>query len=91
MSRKMFISHTNWDIKTPFVSYSDNNFVKELESKNNYEKDVYKYESINKRKINILRRIYRYFSRKSSKIEKQNLLQNNRKSNFWLFFARFNK
>ena len=34
MPTKVFISHVDWNVKTPFVSYSDEKFVKELENSN---------------------------------------------------------
>tara|TARA_R110002072_G_scaffold138708_4_gene282118 strand:+ start:2425 stop:2853 length:429 start_codon:yes stop_codon:yes gene_type:complete len=30
----IFVSHCNWEIKTPFVSYAETNFIKELENDN---------------------------------------------------------
>lgn len=30
----IFVSHCNWEIKTPFVSYAETDFIKELENDN---------------------------------------------------------
>ena len=34
MSNSVFITHVDWKVKRPFISYSDEQFIKEIESIN---------------------------------------------------------
>ena len=40
MSTPIFVSHENWNIKTPFVSYSDQKFIDELVKERQKENDT---------------------------------------------------
>lgn len=84
MTQNAFISHQNWDIKTPFISYSDTKFVKELENVNKEEGlIVYNFKKEKRQRINIFKRIWIYFSRGRVKIERENLLEKREKSRIW--------
>ena len=50
MPTQVFISHVDWNVKTPFVSYSDEKFVKELEN-SNFSPVVVYFEKREKKKI----------------------------------------
>ena len=50
MPTKLFISHVDWNVKTPFVSYSDEKFVKELEN-SNLSPDIVYFEKREKKDI----------------------------------------
>ena len=45
MSAKVFVSHVDWNIKTPFVSYSDEKFIDELLKERQKENDTQKYNA----------------------------------------------
>ena len=48
-----FISHENWNIKTPFVSYNEPEFIKEITSNNSTMLNYYiNYKNKNKNKNN---------------------------------------
>ena len=80
MPTKLFISHVDWNVKTPFVSYSDENFVKELEN-SNFSPVVVYFEKREKKRYRLGRRIYNFFINvRKKKIEKQNLLEKREKN-----------
>ena len=83
MPTKVFISHVNWNVKTPFISYSDEKFAKELENINLPLVDVY-FEKREKKSIRYSRGIYNYFvNLRKKKIEKQKLLEKREKITLW--------
>ena len=80
MPTKVFISHVDWNVKTPFVSYSYEKFVKELENINFFPVVVY----FGKR-AKIIHRIgngiYNYFVNiRRKQVEKQRLLEKREKN-----------
>jgi len=83
MPTKVFISHVNWNVKTPFISYSDEKFAKELENINLPPVVVY-FEKREKKSIRYSRGIYNYFvNLRKKKIEKQKLLEKREKNSLW--------
>ena len=46
-----FVSHVDWTIKTPFVSYSDNNYLEEISNNNNHKAYIPIYESTAEPKV----------------------------------------
>ena len=83
MSTKLFISHVDWNIKTPFVSYSDEKFVKKLEI-SNISPIVLYFKKRAKLSNRLDRGIYNYFINvRKKKIEKQNLLEKREKITLW--------
>ena len=83
MPTKLFISHVDWNINTPFVSYSDEKFVKELENIN-FSPIVVYFEKRAKITNRYSRGIYNYFINvRKKKIEKQNLLEKREKITLW--------
>ena len=83
MPTKLFISNDNWNVKTPFVSYSDEKFVKELEN-SNFSPVVIYFKKRAKITNRYSRGIYNYFINvRKKKIEKQNLLEKIEKITLW--------
>ena len=83
MPRKVFISHVDWNVKTPFVSYSDEKFVKELEN-SNFSPIVVYFEKREKKIYRLGRGIYNFFINvRKKKIEKQRLLEKREKITLW--------
>lgn len=83
MPTKLFISHVDWNVKTPFVSYSDEKFVKKLEN-SNISPIVLYFKKRAKLSNRLERGIYNYFINvRKKKIEKQNLLEKREKNNLW--------
>lgn len=79
MPTKVFISHVDWNVKTPFVSYSDEKFVKELENINFSPVVVY-FEKKAKIRHRIGNGIYNYFVNiRRKQVEKQRLLEKREK------------
>ena len=66
MAAKVFVSHVDWNIKTPFVSYSDKKFidelVKEKQKKDDTQEDYILSMEYNTRDSNIIE----YFKNKNS-------------------------
>jgi hypothetical protein len=80
MPTKVFISHVDWNVKTPFVSYSDEKFVKELENINFSPVVVY-FEKRAKIRHRIGNGIYNYFVNiRRKQVEKQRLLEKREKN-----------
>ena len=83
MPRKVFVSHVDWNVKTPFVSYSDEKFVKELEN-SNFSPVVVYFEKREKKRYRLGGGIYNFFINvRKKKIEKQNLLEKREKNSLW--------
>jgi len=83
MPTKLFISHVDWNINTPFVSYSDEKFVKELENIN-FSPIVVYFEKREKKRYRLGLGIYNFFINvRKKKIEKQNLLEKREKITLW--------
>jgi len=83
MPTKLFISHVDWNVNTPFVSYSDEKFVKELENIN-FSPIVVYFEKRAKITNRYSCGIYNYFINvRKKKIEKQNLLEKREKITLW--------
>lgn len=83
MPTKVFISHVDWNVKTPFISYSDEKFVKELEN-SNFSPVVIYFKKREKKSIRYSRGIYNFFINvRKKKIEKQNLLEKREKNSLW--------
>ena len=83
MPTKLFISHVDWNINTPFVSYSDEKFVKELEN-SNFSPIVVYFEKREKKRYRLGLGIYNFFINvRKKKIEKQNLLEKREKNTLW--------
>lgn len=83
MPTKLFISHVDWNLKTPFVSYSDEKFVKELEN-SNFSPVVVYFKKRAKKRYRLGRGIYNYFVNvRKKKIEKQKLLEKREKITLW--------
>ena len=59
MSTPIFVSHENWNIKTPFVSYSDEKFIDELLKERQKEDDTQKYNASDSK-------IIEYFTNRNS-------------------------
>ena len=80
MSNPVFITHVDWKVKTPFISYSDAKFVKELESINIYYIVTY-FENRQKIKHIKCSRICNYFINinNKKKIERQKILEKEEK------------
>ena len=75
MPTKLFISHVDWNIKTPFVSYSDNKFLQELEN-SNFSPVVVYFKKRAKITNQYSRGIYNFcINVRKKKIEKQKLLE----------------
>ena len=51
MHTTQFISHVDWTIKTPFVSYSDNKYLEEISNNNNDKAYIPIYESTSEPKV----------------------------------------
>lgn len=83
MPTKLFISHVDWNVNTPFVSYSDEKFVKELENINLSPIVVY-FEKKAKNRYRLGNGIYNYFVNiRRKQVEKQNLLEKREKITLW--------
>lgn len=83
MPTKLFISHVDWNIKTPFVSYSDNKFLQELEN-SNFSPVVVYFEKREKKRYRLGRGIYNYFVNiRRKQVEKQKLLEKREKITLW--------
>ena len=83
MPTKLFISHVDWNVNTPFVSYSDEKFVKELENIN-FSPIVVYFENREKKRYRLGLGIYNFFINvRKKKIEKQNLLEKREKITLW--------
>lgn len=83
MPRKVFISHVDWNVKTPFVSYSDEKFVKELKTIDLIPVVTY-FEKKAKNRYRLCRRIYNYFVNiRRKQVEKQRLLEKREKISLW--------
>ena len=83
MPTKLFISHVDWNVNTPFVSYSDEKFVKELENIN-FSPIVVYFEKREKKRYRLGLGIYNFFINvRKKKIEKQNLLEKREKITLW--------
>jgi len=83
MPTKLFISRVDWNINTPFVSYSDEKFVKELEN-SNFSPIVVYFEKREKKRYRLGVGIYNFFINvRKKKIEKQNLLEKREKNTLW--------
>jgi len=83
MPTKLFISRVDWNINTPFVSYSDEKFVKELEN-SNFSPIVVYFEKREKKRYRLGLGIYNFFINvRKKKIEKQNLLEKREKITLW--------
>lgn len=83
MSRKVFTSHVDWNVKTPFVSYSDEKFVKELKTIDFIPVVTY-FEKRAKIRHRIGNGIYNYFVNiRRKQVEKQRLLEKKDKMNLW--------
>lgn len=83
MPTKLFISHVDWNINTPFVSYSDEKFVKELEN-SNFSPVVVYFQKREKKRYRLGLGIYNFFINvRKKKIEKQNLLEKREKITLW--------
>ena len=83
MSTKLFISHVDWNIKTPFVSYSDNKFLQELEN-SNFSPVVVYFKKRAKKRYRLGRGIYNYFVNvRKKKIEKEKLLEKRENNTLW--------
>jgi len=78
MPTKIFISHVDWNVKTPFVSYSDEKFVKELENINLSPVVIY-FEKRAKISNRYSRGIYNFFINVRKNQVKLNLLEKERK------------
>jgi len=88
MPTKLFISHVDWNVKTPFVSYSDEKFVKELEN-SNFSPVVVYFEKREKKRYRLGGGIYNFFINvRKKKIEKQNLLEKREKNILWSFLMK---
>jgi hypothetical protein len=51
MHTTQFISHVDWTINTPFVSYSDNKYLEEIFDTNNHKAYIPIYESTSESEI----------------------------------------
>ena len=88
MPTKVFISHVDWNVKTPFISYSDEKFVKELENINFSPVVVY-FEKKAKNRYRLGKGIYNYFVNiRRKQIEKQRLLEKREKITLWSSFMK---
>ena len=83
MPTKVFISHVDWNVKTPFVSYSDEKFVKELKTIDFIPVVTY-FEKKAKIRHRIGNGIYNYFVNiRRKQVEKQRLLEKREKNTLW--------
>jgi hypothetical protein len=83
MPTKVFISHDDWNIKTPFISYSDNKFLRELRKTDMIPIVIY-FEKKAKIRHRIKNSIYNYFVNiRKKKVEKQRLLEKRDKNTLW--------
>ena len=71
MSAKVFVSHVNWNIKTPFVSYSDKKFIDELEKNTKLNNSTIHDINLTKSKI------ANYFIKKNKKLNNLTIHDNN--------------
>ena len=71
MSAKVFVSHVNWNIKTPFVSYSDKKFIDELEKNTKLNNSTIHDNNLTKSKI------INYFIKKNTKLNNSAIHDNN--------------
>ena len=83
MPTKVFISHDDWNIKTPFISYSDNKFLRELKKTDMIPIVIY-FEKKAKNRYIIGKGIYNYFVNiRRKKVEKQRLLEKRENNTLW--------
>lgn len=83
MPTKVFISHVDWNVKTPFVSYSDEKFLKELKTIDIIPVVTY-FEKKAKNRYRLGSRIYNYFVNiRRKQVEKQRLLEKREKITLW--------
>jgi len=83
MPTKVFISHVDWNVKTPFISYSDEKFVKELKTIDLIPIVTY-FEKKAKNRHSLGNCIYNYFVNiRRKQVEKQNLLEKREKITLW--------
>lgn len=74
MSNSVFITHVDWKVKRPFISYSDEQFIKEIDSIN-IESRVDHHEYQLQKPYRKYSSICNYFIKYKRKIDRQKLLE----------------
>ena len=89
MSAKVFVSHVDWEIKTPFVSYSDEKFINELQENTKLNNSTIYDNDLTKSKI------ANYFIKKNTKLNNSTIHDNNltksKIANYFIKKYTFNK